>query len=84
MQRDFLPGEQRQEVAGRNGSGVGEKSGEVGQEANDVLWADVPGAKGTEVERLVALAEALAVFVNEKGMMIIGETPSNSPLRGRT
>ena len=84
MQRDFLPGEQRQEVAGRNGSGVGEKAGEVGQEANDVLRADVPGAKGTKVERLVAFAEALAVFVNEKGMMIIGETPSDSPFRRRT
>ena len=71
MQRDFLPGEQRQEVVRRSGSGVGEKASEVGQEANDVLRADMPGTKGTEVERLVALAEALAVFVNEKGMMII-------------
>ena len=71
MQRNLLPGEQRQEVVRRSGSGVGEKAGEVGQEANDVLRADMPGTKGTEVERLVALAEALAVFVNEKGMMII-------------
>ena len=71
MQRNLLPGEQRQEVVRRNGSGVEEKAGKVGQEANDVLRADMPGTKGTEVERLVALAEALAVFVNEKGMMII-------------
>ena len=84
MQRDFLPGEKRQEVLRFCGGRGRLEAGEVGQEANDVLWADVPGAKGTEVERLVALAEALAVFVHEKGMMIIGETPSNSPSKGRT
>ena len=71
MQRNLLPGELRQEVVRRSGSGVGEKAGKVGQEANDVLWADVPGTKGTEVERFVALAEALAVFVYKKRMMII-------------
>ena len=82
MQRDLLPGEQRQEVAGRNGSGVGEKSGEMSQEADDVLGGDVPGAKGSEVERLVALAEALSAFVDEKRMMEVGDPPA--PFRGRS
>ena len=71
MQRNLLPGEQRQEVVRFCGGRGRLEAGEVGQVANDVLWADMTGTKGTEVERLVALAEALAVFVNEKGMMII-------------
>ena len=43
----------------------------MGQEADDVLGGDVPGAKSSEVERLVAFAEALARLIDEKGMMII-------------
>ena len=84
VHRDLLPGEKGQEVLRFCGGRGRLEAGKVGQEANDVLRADLPGTKGTEVERLVALAEALAVFINEKGMMIIEETPSDSPFRGRT
>ena len=53
----------------------------MSQEADDVLRGDVPGAKGSEVERLVTLAEALSAFVDEKRMMEVGDP--KTPFRGR-
>ena len=71
LRRDLLPGEKGQEVLWFCGGRGRLKAGEMGQEADDVLGGDVPGAKSSEVERLVALAEALARLIDEKGMMII-------------
>ena len=82
MQRDLLPGEKGQEVLRFCGGRGRLEAGEMSQEADDVLGGDVPGAKGSEVERLVALAEALSAFVDEKRMMEVGDPPA--PFRGRT
>ncbi len=61
--RDFLPGEQGQEVLGI-GRGRGRKKAcKVSEAADDFFRADVLFTQITEVERLVTLAEALAGFV---------------------
>ena len=66
-----MPGEQRQEVLGRRRSGRGEYAGKVSEKTHDFIGIFMLVAKEAEVERLVSLAEALTVFVYEKGMMIL-------------
>ena len=69
--RDLLPVEQRQEVLRLCRCGCGNYTGEAGEKTDDFIGIVMLFAKDGQVERLVSLAEALAVFVYEKGMMII-------------
>ena len=69
--RDLLPVEQRQEVLRLCRCGCGDYTGEAGKKTDDFIGIFMLFAKDGQVERLVSLAEALAVFVYEKRMMII-------------
>ena len=75
-----MPGEKGQEVLRCGGCWRGKNASKISEKTNDFIGIFVFLAQEADVHAEVALAEALAVFVYQKGMMEECDPPT--PFRG--
>ena len=75
-----MPGEKGQEVKGQRRDWRGKNASKISKKTNDFIGIFVFLAQEADVHAEVALAEALAAFVYQKGMM--EECDPSPPFRG--